>query len=96
MSKKWKAALAGLAFVAGCEIGIGIRVLKMVRKYTIKDLAAREETPKEDTPSDIEADEQETVIPEKENPAEDPKDDSAETPEEDPADDQKGEDNEQA
>lgn len=95
MSKKWKAALAGLAFVAGCEIGIGIQVLKMVRKYTIKDLAARKETPKEDIPSDIEVNEQEAVIPEEEDPTE-AAEDPAENPEEDPADDQKGEDNEQA
>ena len=88
MSKKWKAALAGLAFVAGCEIGIGIQILKLVKKYTIRDLAAGEETPKEDTPEDIEADEQKTMIPEEE--------DSEVNPEEDPQEDQKGEDSEQA
>ena len=30
MSKKMKAALAGLAFVAGCEIGIAIELMKMI------------------------------------------------------------------
>ena len=88
MSKKWKAALAGLAFVAGCEIGIGIQIIKLVKKYTIRELAAGEETPKEDTPEDIEADEQKTMIPEEE--------DSEVNPEEDPQEDQKGEDSEQA
>ena len=37
MNKKLKAALAGLAFVAGCEIGIAIQLAKMIRDYTIKE-----------------------------------------------------------
>ena len=34
-----KAALAGLAFVAGCEIGIAIQLVKMVHKFTIRENA---------------------------------------------------------
>lgn len=30
MSKKFKAALAGLAFVAGCEVGIALQLAKMI------------------------------------------------------------------
>ena len=37
MSKKFKAALAGLAFVAGCEVGIA-----MIREYTVKEKALNE------------------------------------------------------
>ena len=33
MNKKMKAALAGLAFVAGCEIGIALQLMKMIHKY---------------------------------------------------------------
>jgi hypothetical protein len=40
MNKKMKAALAGLAFVAGCEIGIAIQLVKMIHKYTIKEEAS--------------------------------------------------------
>ena len=40
MNKKMKAALAGLAFVAGCEIGIAIQLVKMIHKFTIKEEAS--------------------------------------------------------
>ena len=40
MNKKMKAALAGLAFVAGCEIGIAIQLVKMIHTFTIKESAA--------------------------------------------------------
>ena len=42
MSKKFKAAMAGLAFVAGCEIGIALQLMKMIRDYTVKEKAANE------------------------------------------------------
>lgn len=42
MSKKLKAAVAGLAFVAGCEVGIALQLMKMVRDYTIKEKALDE------------------------------------------------------
>ena len=40
MNKKMKAALAGLAFVAGCEIGIALQLVKMIHKFTIKEEAS--------------------------------------------------------
>lgn len=43
MSKKFKAAMAGLAFVAGCEIGIALQLMKMIRDYTVKEKAANEQ-----------------------------------------------------
>lgn len=45
MSKKMKAALAGLAFVAGCEIGIAIQLMKMVHKFTVREKAIEEPIP---------------------------------------------------
>lgn len=42
MSKKVKAAVAGLAFVAGCEVGIALALMKMIRDYTIKENAINE------------------------------------------------------
>ena len=50
MSKKLKAAVAGLAFVAGCEVGIALQLVKMIRDYTIKEKALDEalETSEED------------------------------------------------
>lgn len=42
MSKKFKAAMAGLAFVAGCEIGIALQLMKMIRDYAVKEKAANE------------------------------------------------------
>ena len=42
MSKKFKAALAGLAFVAGCEVGIALQLMKMIREYTVKEKALNE------------------------------------------------------
>lgn len=42
MNKKFKAAMAGLAFVAGCEIGIALQLMKMIRDYTVKEKAANE------------------------------------------------------
>ena len=53
MSKKMKAALAGLAFVAGCEIGIAIELMKMIHKFTIREKASEEPIPDID---EIEAD----------------------------------------
>lgn len=49
MNKKLKAALAGLAFVAGCEIGIAIQLAKMIRDYTIKENALNEPMEAEET-----------------------------------------------
>ncbi len=42
MSKGFKAALAGLAFVAGCEVGIALQLMKMIRDYTLKEKALNE------------------------------------------------------
>lgn len=42
MNKKMKAALAGLAFVAGCEIGIALQLMKMIHKYAVKEGAMNE------------------------------------------------------
>ena len=42
MSKKFKAAVAGLAFVAGCEVGIALQLMKMIREYTVKEKALNE------------------------------------------------------
>lgn len=49
MNKKLKAVLAGLAFVAGCEIGIAIQLAKMIRDYTIKENALNEPMEAEET-----------------------------------------------
>lgn len=49
MSKKLKAAIAGLAFVAGCEVGIALQLVRMIRDYTIKEAASREDTGDEST-----------------------------------------------
>ena len=42
MSKRFNAALAGLAFVAGCEVGIALQLMKMIRDYTVKEKALNE------------------------------------------------------
>ena len=47
MNKKTKAALAGLAFFAGCEIGIAIQLMKMIHKFTIRESAMAESVPDE-------------------------------------------------
>ena len=39
MNKKTRAALAGLAFFAGCEIGIAIQLMKMIHKFTVRESA---------------------------------------------------------
>ncbi len=50
MKKRMKAAFAGLAFVAGCEIGIAIQLMKMIHNYTIKDKAISEPAPEDAAP----------------------------------------------
>lgn len=45
MKRSTKAALAGLAFVAGCEIGIAIQLMKMIHNFTIKESAIDEVIP---------------------------------------------------
>lgn len=42
MNKRLKAAIAGLAFVAGCEVGIALQLMKMIRDYAIKEKALDE------------------------------------------------------
>ena len=42
MDKRIKAAMAGLAFVAGCEIGIALQLVKMIHNYTDKEAASKE------------------------------------------------------
>ena len=42
MDKRIKAAMAGLAFVAGCEIGIALQLAKMIHNYTVKEAASKE------------------------------------------------------
>lgn len=49
-----KAALAALTFVAGCEIGIAIQLMKMIHEYMIREEAINEEGP-EDNISEKEA-----------------------------------------
>lgn len=53
MNKKFKAALAGLAFVAGCEIGIAIQLMKMIHKFTIRESASNTDA---DYPEEAEID----------------------------------------
>lgn len=55
MNKKIKAALAGLAFVAGCEIGIAIQLMKMIHKFTIRESASNTDA---DYPDDAEIDDE--------------------------------------
>ena len=45
MNKKTKAALAALSFVAGCEIGIAIQLMKMIHKFTVTESAMKETIP---------------------------------------------------
>ena len=45
MNKKTKAAFAALTFVAGCEIGIAIQLMKMVHKFTVRESAIEESIP---------------------------------------------------
>ena len=45
MNKKTKAALAGLAFLAGCEIGIAIQLMRMIHKFTVRETAMEESLP---------------------------------------------------
>ena len=52
MNKKMKAALAGLAFLAGCEIGIAIQLAKMIHKFTVRE-SAMEGTIPDDTGAGI-------------------------------------------
>ena len=42
MNKRLKAAIAGLAFVAGCEVGIALQLAKMIREKMIRDYALKE------------------------------------------------------
>lgn len=42
MNKRLKAAIAGLAFVAGCEVGIALQLAKMIRDYALKEQALSE------------------------------------------------------
>ena len=42
MNKRVRAAIAGLAFVAGCEVGIALQLMKMIRDYAIKEKALDE------------------------------------------------------
>ena len=49
MNRKLKAALAGLAFVAGCEIGIALQLVKMIHNYTINTEPSAAEPEKADT-----------------------------------------------
>ena len=53
MNKKFKAALAGLAFVAGCEIGIAIQLMIMIHKFTIRESASNTDA---DYPEEAEID----------------------------------------
>ena len=48
MKKSTKAALAGLAFLAGCEIGIAIQLMKMIHRFTIRESAIDEFLPDEE------------------------------------------------
>lgn len=63
MSKKWKAAMYGIAFVAGCEIGIAIQLMKMIHKFNLKESALNETIPAE---SEEDAADSNETIPEKE------------------------------
>ena len=66
MNKKTTAALAALTFVAGCEIGIAIQLMKMIHKYMIREEAINEETPEGLKPGESELE----VNPEEEVPEE--------------------------
>ncbi len=48
MKKSTKAALAGLAFLAGCEIGIAIQLMKMIHNFSIRESAIDEFIPDEE------------------------------------------------
>ena len=51
MNKKTRAALAGLAFFAGCEIGIAIQLAKMIHTFTVRESAMEIAIP-DDVPSE--------------------------------------------
>ena len=83
MNKKTKAALAALTFVAGCEIGIAIQLMKMIHKYMIREEAINEETPEGLKPGESELEvNPEEEIPEPEGAgqteADEPKDNESE------------------
>ena len=56
MNKRLKAAIAGLAFVAGCEVGIALQLAKMIRDYALKEKALSEP---------LEVSEEEIVVPDR-------------------------------
>lgn len=64
MKKRMKTAFAGLAFVAGCEIGIAIQLMKMIHNYTIKDKAISEPAPEDAAPEIVPEDAAQETVPE--------------------------------
>ena len=86
MNKKTRAALAGLAFFAGCEIGIAIQLMKMIHKFTIRESAMDGSVPEEaaeEAAAELqeEPSEKEEAVPEQ-IPAETAEAPAAERPEE--------------
>ena len=59
MNKRLKAAIAGLAFVAGCEVGIALQLAKMIRDYALKEKALSEPLEVSEEESDSAADTEE-------------------------------------
>ena len=72
MDKRTKAALAGLAFFAGCEIGIAIQLVKMIHKFTVKESAMESSIPDDagyelpESETEGEADEETAEMPDPE------------------------------
>ena len=95
MNKKTKAALAGLAFFAGCEIGIAIQLMKMIHKFTVRESAMTgsvpedtaektAEVPCEEAPEAPEAPEEEASESAEEEASEPAEEEAPESAEEDP------------
>ena len=80
MTKKGKAALAGIAFAAGCEIGVAISLYNAIKKYAItkeaaqakidppEELLPEDNSPDELLPEDDLPEDLETVDPQPESP----------------------------
>ncbi|HAB94845.1 MAG TPA: hypothetical protein DCF49_08865 [Lachnospiraceae bacterium] len=70
MNKGTKAVIAGLAFVAGCEIGIAIQLMRMVHKYTIREEAIHEPAPEDPADGESAAEDTESTATTEEKEAE--------------------------
>ena len=84
MNKKTKAALAGLAFFAGCEIGIAIQLMKMIHKFTVRESAMTGSVPEDTAEKTAEVPCEEAPETPEEEASESAEEEASEPAEEDP------------